>query len=124
MTKEEKKAKERHDKELFVETKLYPLLDAINHSILYAEFVVDDGDEFVEITYSTPLSARKLMLLVLKQSRTAFLSWISQDTVTRKFRLSATTRTALRLSQMRLELMSQIFHISTDVLLGLVKSEM
>lgn len=60
MTKEEKKAKERHDKELFVETKLYPLLDAINHSILYAEFVVDDGDEFVEITYSTPLSALRV----------------------------------------------------------------
>lgn len=60
MTKAEKKAKEQHEKELFVEQKLYPLLDGIDRNILYAEFTVDDGDEFVEITYAVPLSAMRV----------------------------------------------------------------
>ena len=48
-------------KELFVESKLYPLLDSIDHNILYAEYVVEDsGEEYVEITYAKPLSGRRI----------------------------------------------------------------
>ena len=50
----------QHEKELFVECKLYPLLDSIDHNILYADYVVEDsGEEYVKITYAKPLSERR-----------------------------------------------------------------
>lgn len=51
----------QHEKELFVECKLYPLLDSIDHNILYADYVVEDsGEEYVKITYAKPLSERRI----------------------------------------------------------------
>ncbi|MBR3422665.1 MAG: hypothetical protein IKG98_11500 [Ruminococcus sp.] len=53
--------KVQHEKELFVEIKLYPLLDAIDHNILYAEYEVDDkGKEYVVVTYAKPMSSRRI----------------------------------------------------------------
>lgn len=56
-----KMTKVQHEKELFVEIKLYPLLDAIDHNILYAEYEVDDkGKEYVVVTYANPMSSRRI----------------------------------------------------------------
>lgn len=56
-----KMTKVQHEKELFVEIKLYPLLDAIDHNILYAEYEVDDkGKEYVVVTYAKPMSSRRI----------------------------------------------------------------
>lgn len=47
----------QHEKEMFVECKLYPLLDSIDHNILYADYEVEDnGEEYVKLTYAKPLS--------------------------------------------------------------------
>ena len=49
----------QREKEQFVECQLYPLLDKINHNILYAEYQVEEnGEEFVVITFAEPLAER------------------------------------------------------------------
>lgn len=49
--------KVQREKEQFVECQLYPLLDKINHNILYAEYQVEEnGEEFVVITFAEPLA--------------------------------------------------------------------
>lgn len=51
----------QHEKELFVECQLYPLLDKINHNILYADYTVDEnGEEFVTVTFAKPLAERRV----------------------------------------------------------------
>lgn len=52
---------EQRKKDYFVETKLYPLLDAIEDHLIYAEYEVDKhGEEFVVLTYGNPLSGRRI----------------------------------------------------------------
>ncbi|WP_405345947.1 hypothetical protein [Ruminococcus sp.] len=51
----------QREKEQFVECQLYPLLDKINHNILYADYVIDKvGEEFVVITFAEPLAERRV----------------------------------------------------------------
>jgi hypothetical protein len=51
----------QREKEQFVECQLYPLLDKINHNILYADYVIDkDDEEFVVITFAEPLAERRV----------------------------------------------------------------
>ncbi len=51
----------QREKEQFVECQLYPLLDKINHNILYAEYQVEEnGEEFVVITFAEPLAERRV----------------------------------------------------------------
>lgn len=51
----------QREKEMFVECQLYPLLDKINHNILYADYVVEkNGEEFVIISFAEPLSERRV----------------------------------------------------------------
>ena len=40
----------QREKEQFVECQLYPLLDKINHNILYADYQVEEnGEEFCDV---------------------------------------------------------------------------
>ena len=51
----------QREKEMFVECQLYPLLDKINHNILYADYVVEkNGEEFVIISFAEPLAERRV----------------------------------------------------------------
>ena len=51
----------QREKEQFVECQLYPLLDKINHNILYADYQVEEnGGEFVVITFAEPLAERRV----------------------------------------------------------------
>ena len=51
----------QREKEQFVECQLYPLLDKINHNILYADYQVEEnGEEFVVITFAEPLAERRV----------------------------------------------------------------
>ena len=51
----------QREKEQFVECQLYPLLDKINHSILYADYQVEEnGEEFVVITFAESLAERRV----------------------------------------------------------------
>lgn len=51
----------QREKEHFVECQLYPLLDKINHNILYAEYQFEEnGEEFVVITFAEPLAERRV----------------------------------------------------------------
>jgi hypothetical protein len=51
----------QREKEQFVECQLYPLLDKINHNILYADYQVEEnGEEFVVITFAEPLAEHRV----------------------------------------------------------------
>ena len=51
----------QREKEQFVECQLYPLLDKINHNILYADYQVEEnGEEFVVITFAEPLAESRV----------------------------------------------------------------
>ena len=51
----------QREKEQFVECQLYPLLDKIDHNILYADYQVEEnGEEFVVITFAEPLAERRV----------------------------------------------------------------
>lgn len=51
----------QREKEQFVECQLYPLLDKINHNILYVDYQVEEnGEEFVVITFAEPLAERRV----------------------------------------------------------------
>lgn len=51
---------EQNKKQFFVEGKLYELLNAIDSNILDAGYQINNGEEYVIITYAFPLSERRI----------------------------------------------------------------